>query len=166
MKHLLLISLLFTCFAVSSHAQEVYKTVDENGKVIFSDKPKGEDSEKVDTKLKNVQPGTVVQPYEKKKKDSTKTSIRIVSPSDGQQFGPTQKSISISAKVFPKLSSKHRVTIYFDGKVISGPSQSTSASVPLSIKVRGKHTISATVTDESGNTVAQSGSISVQVIRP
>lgn len=166
MNRWFLLLLLCACFTFSSQAQEVYKTVDENGKVIFSDKPKNEDSEKVDTKLKNVQPGTVVRPYKKEKKEGAPASIHITSPSNGQQFGPTQSSVSISAKVLPKMSAKYRVTLFFDGKVISGPSQSTSASVPLSIKTRGKHTVSATLSDEAGNTIAQSNSVTIQVIRP
>lgn len=163
---LLLAFLLFAFSLSSSLAQEVYKTVDENGKIIFSDKPTNEDSEKIDTKLKNVQPGTTFRSYKKDAKKETPISIQITSPSDGQQIGPTQKRISIGVKVSPQLNSDLQVTIFFDGKIVSGPSRSTSASIPLTIKMRGKHSISAKVTDTTGKTIASSNSVSVQVIRP
>lgn len=59
MKPLHILSALLLAFGMSTTAySEIYKTVDENGNVVFTDNPKGNEAEEVQLPEVNTQPAT------------------------------------------------------------------------------------------------------------
>lgn len=163
----LLLLLVATIIASQSvHCQEVYRTVDENGKISFSDKPQ-KDSEQVDAEIKNV-----VDPVQIKARPSEKIpespdyTIELNTPTDGESLGPTHNSLRISASASPRLQHDHFVELYLDGEKIVGPSKTSSTSVPLNLKMRGRHSAVAKVVDQDGKVLATSATVTFYVIRP
>ncbi len=168
MKRLVFVFAYVACLLpVSLGAQEVYKTITKEGKVVFSDTPQ-QNSEKVETELTNLQAPTQVstQQYSSSKQKSSEYKVRLTSPKSGFKLGPSQRSLSMSVAVTPSLEVGYRVEFWIDGKRVRGPSKSTSASYPMGIKMRGKHSVTAKIVNSSGKAVASSSSATIHVIRP
>ncbi len=149
------------------YAQDVYKTVDEEGKVIFSDKP-AQDSEKVEVEIKNIQPPLQTHTNAAKKSSAqegpVRYSIALAAPAQGQRYGPAERRLTISAAVSPALKAGHYLEFYLSGRKVGGPGKSAKASVPLNIKMRGQKTASAKIVDTSGRVIASSGSATVYIL--
>ncbi len=153
--------------SASLTSQEVYKTITEEGKVVFSDTPQ-QNSKKIETELTNLQTPAQVRPkqHTRNTSDSTTYKVRLTSPKDGYQLGPSQRALSLSITITPKLEVGDKVEFWLDGKRVRGPSKSTSASYPMGIKMRGRHTVSAKIVNANGSTVASSATSTIHVIRP
>ncbi len=168
MKYLVLIfGYLIWLLPASSGAQEVYKTITKEGNVVFSDTPQ-QNSEKIETELTNLQAPTQTSPQQRvsKTKKSAEYRVRLTSPQNGSKLGPSQRSLAMRVSVIPSLEPEYRVEFWLDGKRIRGPSKSTSASFPMGIKMRGKHTVMAKIVNSAGKTIASSSISTIHVIRP
>jgi len=163
------ISLVLCLLSIgNTHSQEVYKTVDAEGNVIFTDKP-DKNSEKVDVEIKNIQQPIEIQQKKAKKSANKKRveyTLELMSPTAGQRFGPAQRTLQIRVAITPELLPEHYIEFYLNGERVAGPSRSNSAFVPLGIKMRGQKTANVKVIDESGRVIASSSSATVHVIRP
>lgn len=147
----------------------IYKTVDDKGKVIFSDHPiDKENSQAIDIIDPNLQsPPGYIPPHESKEPVAASTyEIRLSAPAEGTRFGPADRSVRVSAFVSPNLGQKHQLIYFLSGNRVVGPTRSLSADIPLGLKQRGSQTLSARIVDEQGNVIASSGSINIYVIRP
>lgn len=157
--------------AMNSVAQEktIYKTTDEKGRTIFTDNPPvHEKVEPVDLKEINIQPGgqRYSPPSTDQSQQSVFTSISIVSPAAEAKLGPADKSVAFRARVNRRLTTSEGIVFYLDGKALNTASSATSYTMPLSVKIRGKHVVTATVLDkETGNALAASPPVGFYVIR-
>ncbi len=169
MKRLPPLLALLLIFTLATAAQEVYKTVDEKGKVTFSDAPKDQ-SEKINTDLKNIHPPTkAVSTPEKSQKNSAtprKYTIGLTNPSQNQQFGPSAKTINIGTSLSPRLQPGHSLVFYMNGKQVAKSKRSYSTSVNITRNMRGQNKVSAAVVDNNGKRLATSNSVTIYVIRP
>jgi len=157
-------------FSDTLFAQKTYKTVDEYGNVTYSDVPTA-DSIEVDSTPENLyKPNASKQAsptnleIEAPEEKNESYRLKVTSPTEGQKFGLGQRTLTITASVIPKLDEKHYLAFYFNGKQIGEPSKESSASVPLSIKVRGQRFAQVAVVDDRGNTLAKSPNIKIYVI--
>ena len=155
-KMRLILSILLICCVSQSVAETVYKTVDENGKVIFTDKPSG-DAETI--KIKDLE-NTIDNPNPAKyKASSQKTesfnydSFSVLSPKNGEGIRSNNGNISISLSLEPGLLAGHKLIIMMDGKQIG-----TGLNVSLQNVDRGTHTISANVVDSNGKSIISTSS--------
>jgi hypothetical protein len=109
--------------ALSAQAEAVYKSVDEDGNVIYTDAPTS-DAEKI--QLKNVQPietapvettesSPVQEPQEK-----TYTKLEITSPKEGDSIYDNSGIINISLSVVPALRAREgdKLILHMDGQQI------------------------------------------------
>ncbi|MFT5083132.1 MAG: hypothetical protein ACI9Y1_001172 [Lentisphaeria bacterium] len=157
-----------------SRADKVYKTVDENGKVTFSDNPGTKKGVEVNATIKNIQPSFSLPTDEDKPKEADEGeknknqdyAISLKSPNEGQQIGPAQKSIHVSVSLNRKLNSDTLIQYYFNGSAYRGATRAQGISIPASIKARGKNTVSASVVSPNGKVLASSNAVSVWVIKP
>lgn len=172
----LVILLIFAALfpALSASAKEIYRTVDEDGNVVFSDSPSTSSSEKVTLPPTNIQPATKTtvkeqQPNTPETEDDRAPisySLSIVSPSPDQQVGPAQKSITIVSAVRPALRGEHLIQFYIDGKPQGIPQNFPSITVDLPLQMRGRRSVSAAVVSASGAVIRRSNSVTFYVIRP
>ena len=156
-RQMKLIFLLFFVFYTHNIiAETVYKTVDENGNIIFTDKP-SENSEKI--KLQELQtiknPNPIKnKPYSKpanpKDVDTVYSRFIITNPAQGSGIRNNAGNVTISASLEPSLRPGHNIVFTMDGTEIS---KSSSNSASVNNLSRGAHTIGARVIDRTGKTL-------------
>jgi hypothetical protein len=158
------------CLSLAYYAlAEVYRVVDENGTVQYTDNPPSDDPtvEPVELPTINTQPG--LQPVktftkqEAKEEDTGYQSIRISTPAQGTTTPPGQESIPVQVSLAPQLKDGDAIQLMFNGKLYVPASSSTSYNIGSLI--RGEHKIQAQIIDSKGNVIARSGTTTVYVKR-
>ena len=157
----LIFSLLLTFIFACVHAETVYKTVDEEGNIIFSDQPSA-DAEKIELKqlqtIKNPNPPQNVPPATQTKSEQPAAfyqAFSVVSPAEGEGYRSNNGALTIQLSLQPSLKRGHKVIIKMDGKTISS---GKSLSVNLQNVDRGTHSISAAVVDADNKTLISTSS--------
>lgn len=163
--------LLVIAFAISATGAhgEVYKVVDESGRVTYTDKPPtSQQGERIKLPKINTQVGIEVPV--KAADNATPPSpgggydkIEILQPRNGSSIPPGQLDLIIQVGIAPELQPNHQVSILIDGKPLGKPAAATS--IRLENLERGAHRIEAKVVDEQGIKVASSPAISIYVHR-
>ncbi len=166
MKYGLLIILL-----VASIAQaQVYRTVDKNGNVIYSD-IEDDNSEEVIIDIAPSYTAPEILPLQNLDEESLgneiaipKYKIKIGSPVQNESFH-NPESISVTASVSPMLTGIRADKLLFklDGKAVG--KASTSTSVTLKGIERGSHILVVSVVDKKGKVIKSSKSILFHVHR-
>ena len=164
MKHSLSFALLVASMTI--HA-EIYRGVDEEGNVFYSDK------EQTNTELiPTPTPNAVSMPkLEAKKPVAEKTQKRayklfsISSPVSNASIRDNLGNLSINLAIEPALdkTNHHKIVIYLDGKVAT--SATTALPIQLSNITRGKHILQAKVIDENGMQIISSNSVTIHMKR-
>ncbi|GIU11204.1 MULTISPECIES: DUF4124 domain-containing protein [unclassified Shewanella] len=150
---LVLLLLLATTLA---HAT-VYKWVDENGKVHFSDKPvkNAEVVELNENTQNNIKlPDPVVLPDLNTADDTDKASykLNIASPSEEETIRNNEGEITLIAKSHPQLSPAHEFVLFMDGQQLG--SAQKSGLFKLSDIDRGEHSFVVKVLSKNGKQLA------------
>jgi hypothetical protein len=171
MKKILLMLLLST-FAVQA---EVYRWLDENGNVIFSDEPhpNGEKVElkqpstyspvQIPTEKAAAEPSTSEQVGEEK--EAPNYRVRLISPENDQAFWENSGTVTLVARVSPKLDQDRddQFLFYLNGKEVGGRQSSSSLTVPN--VERGTHSASVAIVDSSGAALSSSKTITFHLKR-
>jgi hypothetical protein len=147
---------------------QVYKSVDENGNTVYSDKPptNGSSSEKVQIGTPNTSPPPrhVDRPAPVVEQKKIEVSVDITAP-------PHDTTISIGfagnfaviAAVNPPLGNGDSAQLLIDGTAI-GPAQ-THTSWALSNIFRGSHILTVVISNSAGKKLAESAPVTVNVMR-
>lgn len=155
MKHtgilLLLVALAATALV---HADQVYKWVDAQGNVHYSDKPHpGSEKVKIAPPQSYSTPGTSSETGAPRPPPAGKAvqqySMTIASPEPESTIWNT-RSVTVAVKISPGLSDGDNVTFELDGRRI-GPVARTSAT--FDDLNRGQHSVSATLNTADGQTI-------------
>ncbi len=156
MRTYFLIAMVCLCFTASAG---IYKWVDENGKVHYSDQ---EQSGSEEVKL----PATITYTPtaaagETSHKDPTiahsYTEMTIVQPKMNETLHSNTGDVQVSIKLAPRLQSGDTITIYLDGnEILKGKTQMAFTLVNID---RGSHTLRATVFDRNGVSLISSSSV-------
>lgn len=186
MKNIILISLLgiLTIYFSAITYADIYRSVDENGVVTYSDQPNSK-SEAVALPAANIaiQPvapskttdanntentanpanATEAKPAATEKKPYT--TFAIASPKDQDTFhNATELPISVS--VDPALQKGDKLRFYFDDAQFGGETTNTTMTIPKvyegkEILVRGSHTISVSLINEQGSEIMKTPTITI-----
>ncbi len=152
----LILSLIIFFFVCSLSAETVYKATDEDGNIIFTDKPSEEAEEikiqKLDT-IKNPNPGRYAPSSKQPEESNHYKSFVVSSPENGAGIRSNNGNISISLTLEPTLKAGHKIIISMDGKEVG-----SGSSVSLQNVERGTHSISASVVDGNGKTLISTSS--------
>lgn len=141
---------------------EVYKTIDENGNIIFTDRPSVNSKEIQLKKLKTtetIKPSGSVSNKKNQNENENNFSykkILISNPKDGSAIRSNTGDVRISVSIEPSLRSGHRILITLDGVELS---KGTSTSASASNVDRGTHTVAASVIDSSANPIISISSV-------
>ncbi len=153
----LIVSLMIVLYACFLGAETVYKTVDEDGNIIFTDKP-SEKSEEI--KIQDLQ--TIDNPnpakYKPGSNQADKTqfkyeSFEVTKPESGAGIRSNTGNVSISVSLEPGLRGGHKIILSMDGNEIG-----TGYSASLQNVDRGTHSINAKVIDGNGKTLISTSS--------
>lgn len=149
---------------------EVYMHTDTDGKVSYSDHPtpvaKGETTEKVELPEINSTPAVEPRPLTAPTKDKAaiRYKVRITSPSEGETFTNEVRDLKVSANISPSIANDHTLVAVLNGQRAVNQS-SQGSSVLISDIDRGQQQIQLQVLDAAGKMVAQSQTVSVNIIR-
>ena len=164
MRILLLIMYLFVTSAL---ADEVYRSVDESGNVVYTDKPSPDaeiiqvdEVQTVDT----PDPGKFeYTPPKNPASTSIYTKLEITSPENDQTIRSNSGDISISAVLAPGLNiaAGDQLVLALDGNDVStrGP------QFDLQNIDRGTHSVTVAVKDKAGKVLIQSAPVTFTVQR-
>ena len=162
-------TLLFTLMLLASAtvlAATVYRWVDENGVVHYSDQPHA-NAEKVQVqapqtyKATPVDQGGVPPPPNESQSATAYTGCTIVQPADQQEFSNIE-SLVIAVRVDPQLHGGDQIYILVDGGALNNGSP-VGSSYTWSPAERGTHTAQAMVRDSSGQLMCQTPAVTFNI---
>lgn len=169
--HPILVLLSAIALANPSMAADVYKTVDEDGNVTFTDSPpQNKPAEKIKLKELNTQPPVEFRSRrgsdggEDAEDETGPYNPQIVSPQNEYQMGPQEASLSITVETARPLNDEHSFQLFVNGAAHAEPTR--SSNLTLSNVRRGRKDITVSIVDSEGAVIASSSPVSVYVIRP
>lgn len=153
---------------------EVYKLVDEDGNITYTDQPASAADTATLAKLSPLnQISTVLASTDDKALAETAdgeterfagySSALIVSPENDSIIPHNQISIFIQLSLSPQLQAGHRVQFWFDGAPQGQPVAATAYQID-NIE-RGSHSLSARVFNAQGQLLISTDSVEVHVKR-
>jgi hypothetical protein len=173
MKKVILIFCL-SLFSYSTWA-EIYRSVNENGVVTYSDQPNPKaESVKLPAANISTQP---TQPSQKTQTTDTVekklgqhvdyTAFEINSPKDQDTF-QNATEFPISVTINPALQEGDKIQFLLDGTPILSPVADTGITIPKvqdgkELVERGSHTISAQIINAQGDVIATTPGITIFV---
>lgn len=197
---------LIASVSISAMATSIYKVVDENGRITFTDTPQHYESQagktispvavsestallnnrtanhsttnqalnnqpanqpappqQVDnqtssqnssqsTSTNNAQASNENSSQSKPQAPSPNYQLTMTEPSAARAYRRPAQNIVVTLQVKPALKSGDNVTIYIDGAAVA---QGLSASIATVDLMPGEHTLSAAITNQTGQTISQ-----------
>lgn len=172
MYRLLLISLLL--FAGAASQAQIYKSVDREGNVTFSDRPpaEGEQAEAVELGPMNTSPAPEALPAaprsredDQQQEPAPEPRVSITSPEEDQVIPIGELgSVTISARAEPPLSGGEQLQLLLNGEPQGDPQQGSQWL--LENLRRGGHDISVTRLDADDQVTASSDPVRFYMMRP
>ena len=171
------ILLLVFCLAAVSTSAQVYRSVDKNGNVIFSDKP-APNSKRIyvppvqtitapkpaASKKDAATPGAGVAPEAKVKQPKVvRYKLSIASPQHDQTIRQNDGMLAVSVSVQPPLQQGDLIQFSLNGQPAGKPSASPSTTLPF--VDRGSHSIGAKIVSSTGATKATAKTVTVHLKR-
>lgn len=151
---------------------DVYKWIDSQGNVHFSDTPHP-GAKKMDIPdaqgYSTPQPNAETPPQSEEKKSDTSesqtyTRLSIVQPENKATIRNNQGYLVVSVELDPELKPGDKLQILFDGALIGEPQ--TALLFQLNGIFRGSHTIAVQAIDAKGNVLITSEPITIFMHRP
>lgn len=158
----------------SQAASRIYKSVDAEGNVVFTDIPpkEGESGEAVSVETPNTfQPAEpenreqwIVEPTEEDSEPESfnYSSLNITTPANDEAIRENAGNVNVVIDVTPELRTGHQLRVLMDGK----PEQAGTKSVYMLPNVdRGTHTLTAEVIDDTGKVLITSNPVTFTLQR-
>ena len=149
----LMLSLMLLAASAMPLLAQVYKHVDEDGKVTYSDQPLHEGDEPVELKSISVIPGrkqppAMAQPPEQAPEPpAVKFRLDWLRPEPDQVFWNIGGQLTVELELEPGLPAGHRVEIWLDGRYVT---DWAGGPVQLDEVWRGEHRLEARLLDVQG----------------
>ncbi len=170
-KLVAVLAFVFACVVPGSAlAQQIYRSVDEHGNVVFSDQPPapGQEGEQVELGDLNTAPPPEPRPRpapaQQEPEPAVAPTVTITSPDDETTIAMGPGNFSVSGSAEPPLGPGERLQLFMDGEAV-GPPQA-GASWGLEGVLRGPHDLVIRRVNNSGKTIAESDPVRVYVLRP
>lgn len=170
MKTLLLTALLVL---PQLGAAQIYKSVDAQGNVSYSDTPPASGpSEEIKLRQTNsappppemAEPQASAPPTSPDGSAATSYTVAVTSPANETTIPMGPGNVAISASVEPALEQGALLQLLVDGTPSGNPQSSNQWQ--LTNVFRGAHDLSVVVVDPEGERLAESESVRIYVLRP
>lgn len=155
---ILIYILLYSVFIYPVQADDIYKSVDKEGNVIFSDKP-SEDAEriridKVQT-IENPNPAEFKYEPKQKKQEGSIYQVTINNPADNSELRENIGLVKVNVSVLPELDIGNGdiLVLYLDGNKMQ---EGTSGQFEVENVDRGTHTVTVAIQDRAGEELTRS----------
>jgi len=159
-------SLLITCFVFinsTSLFAEMYKSVDADGNISYSDQPPFKGAKTLIPPHITTTPAVKVpeKKAETKKteeKTTTYSLFQITSPQNDETIWDNNGNVTVSMSIKPALDTAkgHYISILIGGKEVQ---KQPSTTISLSNIDRGSHQISAVIKDKNNKTLRRAKTI-------
>ncbi len=152
---------------------EIYKTVDANGNVVFTDIAPVDRSGQAAPKEVTVPPVNsyepppvpVAQPNSVPSSADTGyyAQLEVVSPAEDETIRDNAGNVQIQVAIAPQLRADHRLLLVLDGNATEV--EAVNGVFELSNVDRGTHTAAGRVVDRQGNVVIESNPATFNLLR-
>lgn len=152
-------------------AQDVYRWVDEDGVVHYSDQPR-DGAEKVEVREPQTYSVEEALPATPTARDSSAvdgpervtgySSLRIAVPEHDSVAWNTGGEITVQVAPEPALVPGHQVVVFLDGQAVDG-TPVASTTIGLTGMYRGSYQLRASIVDENNRQVIESPAITFHV---
>ena len=165
MRSLLILLMLLAQVVVA----DVYKTVDKDGNIKYTDKPATEKAEKLELREINTVPGAEPLPQSSpvNSYDSQPAAlnyqIAIMSPRSDVTIPVGQRDLAIAISLNPGLQQGHLLVYFMNGELLE---ETTMNNIIVKDVPRGTHTLVVEAIDANGQSLGTSPPVIVNVIRP
>ncbi|MEE8261249.1 MAG: DUF4124 domain-containing protein [Gammaproteobacteria bacterium] len=169
MRILFLILGFILSFSVSA---VVYRWVDENGNVVYSDRPQpgAQVLEKKEVQTVDAPPVEPLTPRSETK-ESPKSGfagykrVAVMSPQNDEPVRENAGNVTVSVTLEPGLQTKlgHKLALFVDGAQISEPG--TATQFQLNNMDRGTHTLEAKVVGPDSKVIKNSSPVTFHMLR-
>ncbi len=152
-------------FYIGNSYSQVYKSVDENGKITFSDTPAPSASEvevREPNTVKSIDVSAKPEQIKELKVTVSSYDIAITHPQNNSVIANGLVPFTISTKVAPTLQKEHQLQLTIDGSIHS----TSKSSFKINGIARGEHSLRVAVIDGEGKVLKQSKPIKIFVHRP
>lgn len=171
MKKIFTLILILLSTAALAEQGKLYKWVDKNGEVVYSDKPLDAKAEEItppalqSTRPVKEKPKAAAAKDKDKKPAFVYSDILITQPAMDENIHDNEGKVSIAVEVKPAFFSTlgHTINIKLDGETVVSKSKVLSAS--LDNLDRGTHTLIAEVCDETGKVLKTSKGVQFHIHR-
>jgi gamma-glutamyltranspeptidase len=164
------IKLLYTILSFSlvfSASAEIYRIVDEDGKVTFTDNPPHDvpTKEKVHLPTANIQPALKPAPAVKAVEEETGRyqEIVILAPTQDTTIPPGQETMTVQVGLKPLLKAGHLIQLLLSGQPYGLPT--ATMSFRIDALIRGENTVQVQVIDTEGRVIGLSNTTTIHVKR-
>ena len=170
---MLRISLLILVFTSAAVSAQIYRTTDEQGNVIFTDRPtakQGADVETVELNRTNTTPAPAERPdlapapKQEKAAAAPAYAVKVLAPANDTVIPMGPGNFSVSATTSPALAEGETLQLILSGTPWQEP-QSRGQWNLTNIR-RGEHDIVVLRLDARGKEVAASEPVRILVLRP
>lgn len=148
---------------------DVYKTVDKDGNIKYTDKPSTEKAEKLELREINTVPGaeplpesSPVQSYGSQPA-ALNYQIAIMSPRSDVTIPVGQRDLAIAISLNPGLQQGHLLVYFMNGELLE---ETNMNNIIVKDVPRGTHTLVVEAIDANGQSLGTSPPVIVNVIRP
>lgn len=166
--------LLLTASLAVQAQNSVYKTVDKDGNVVFTDAPPASagKAEKVDIQRVNTTPA-VTKPEIKESAAvqaadpnlaPAEQDVQITTPANNETIPMGPGNFSVGVKVKPRLTLEQSLQLFMDGVPYGDPQR--NAFWEMLGVFRGEHTLTVGIMDSKGEISSMSDPVTVFVLRP
>lgn len=149
------------CLGSGSVSAAVYKSIDAQGNVVYTDEPQDNAKPLELPPLSTIPPPKSVNLAPAEKSDSgdadTKyEQITIISPTQDETLRNNAGNVNVSMALSPGLNKAagHRIQFFLDGQTYGEPGM--SENIVFQQMDRGTHTVEAAVVDGSGKELLRS----------
>lgn len=147
-------------------AADVYKTVDKDGNIKYTDKPATEKAEKLELREINTVPGAQPQALPQSVPVETLAlnyTIGIISPRSDVIIPVGQRDLAIAINLNPALQPGHLLVYFMNGELLE---ETTMNNIIVKDVPRGTHALVVEAIDANGRSLGTSAPVTVNVIRP
>lgn len=166
--------LMFLATCSIATAAEVYRWVDDDGQVTYSDRPAA-GAERVTLPeaqtfsapvLQRVQRTPTIDADDDKDKDKAGTYelVEIVDPAQDAVLWNTGGSLQVSVRMQPNLRRGHSLMVFLDGRTVERLT-GNKRQVELTSVFRGEHTLRMEIRDAEDGVVANSDAVTFTVMQ-
>lgn len=163
----IILAALLALLAFTADAQEIYRVVDENGNVTYTDQKPDDDAEPMDLPELNVLEGEPDEigedPLSGAEAQRQRMNFRIEAPSDGSSIEAGNGSIEVVMDIDIEVPPTALITLVLDGEELAAV-RSLDATIPA--PPPGEHRLFARLETPSGRVLGTTDPVTFTTVAP